>query len=249
MMNESLIIFSRAWAVTAALAVLLAPAYSRPVTPVYGLTQLARLLREQPRTPVALGLRPHEHVAELYRLQPLLADRPVLFVGRCFYWTDYNLPEWLGMARYGFCTWDAMQHPFSRRMELRRFGRFAADTLEDDSAAENIMWSAPMITAMTEMQILEMANRWLYRELSASGLTRYEVRILSLLAGGRKGGLSCQTRSLHKNKGLYKLGMTKRLMDLYRGVKVRPELQAGLPQQAKESVTEHDGPLRQEAGW
>ncbi|EGL6732095.1 hypothetical protein IMU63_003877 [Salmonella enterica] len=248
-MNESLIIFSREWAVTVALTAYLSPVYSRSVRAVYGLAKLTSLLQTHPRTPLVLGLRPHEHVAELYRLQPLLADRPVLFVGRCFYWTDYNLPEWLGMARYGFCTWDAMQHPFSRRMELRRFGRFAADTLEDDSAAENIMWSAPMITAMTEMQILEMANRWLYRELSASGLTRYEVRILSLLAGGRKGGLSCQTRSLHKNKGLYKLGMTKRLMDLYRGVKVRPELQAGLPQQAKESVTEHDGPLRQEAGW
>ncbi|ECL5205232.1 hypothetical protein FTP61_22080 [Salmonella enterica] len=209
MMNESLIIFSREWAVTAALAAYLAPAYSRPVTPVYGLVQLARLLREQPRTPVALGLRPHEHVAE----------------------------------RYGFCTWDAMQHPFSRRMELRRFRQFAADT------PDNVSWPTPVASAMTEIQILERANRWLYRELSASGLTRYEVRILSLLAGGRKGRLSCQTRSLHKNKGLYKLGMTKRLMDLYRGVKVRPELQAGLPQQAEESVTEHDGLLRQEAGW
>lgn len=242
-MNDSLLIFSREWVVTTALTAYLAPSYSRPVTPVYDLAQLARQLREQPRTPVALGLRPHEHVAELYRLQPLLADRPVLFVGRCFYWTDYNLPEWLGMERYGFCTWDVMHDPFSRRMDLRRFRQFAADT------PENVSWPAPVASALTEIQILERANRWLYRELSASGLTRYEVRILSLLAGGRKGRLPCRTRSLHKNNGLYKLGMTKRLMDLYRGVKVRPELQAGLPQQAEERVTEHDGPLRQEAGW
>ncbi|EAB1678704.1 hypothetical protein LVC43_001535 [Salmonella enterica] len=243
MMNETLIIFSREWAVTAALAAYLAPAYSRPAAVVHGLAQLVRVLEEQPFAPVVLGLRPHEHVSGLYRLQPLLSDRAVLFVGRCFYWTDYNLPEWLGMERYGFCTWDAMQHPFSRRMELRRFRQFAADT------PDNVSWPTPVASAMTEIQILERANRWLYRELSASGLTRYEVRILSLLAGGRKGRLSCQTRSLHKNKGLYKLGMTKRLMDLYRGVKVRPELQAGLPQQAEESVTEHDGLLRQEAGW
>ncbi|EAX1587309.1 hypothetical protein AB546_27310, partial [Salmonella enterica] len=46
---------------------------------------------------------------------------------RCFYWTDYNLPEWLALERYGFCTWDAMQDPFSRRMELRRFSRLCVD--------------------------------------------------------------------------------------------------------------------------
>lgn len=229
MMNETLIIFSREWAVTAALAAYLAPAYSRPAAVVHGLAQLVRVLEEQPFAPVVLGLRPHEHVSGLYRLQPLLSDRAVLFVGRCFYWTDYNLPEWLGMERYGFCTWDAMQHPFSRRMELRRFRQFAADT------PDNVSWPTPVASAMTEIQILERANRWLYRELSASGLTRYEVRILSLLAGGRKGRLSCQTRSLHKNKGLYKLGMTKRLMDLYRGVKVRPELQPGCHNRQKKA--------------
>ncbi|EAU2710382.1 hypothetical protein OE847_003828 [Salmonella enterica] len=236
-MSESLIIFSREWVVTAALTANVAPSYSSPATEVYSLSQLARALQEQPHTPVILGLRPHEHVAELYRLQPLLADRPVLFVGRCFYWTDYNLPEWLGLELYGFCTWDIMHDPFSRRMDLRRFRQFAADTPENDSAAENISWPAPVASAMTEIQILEKANRWLYRELSASGLTRYEVRILSLLAGGRKGRLPCRTRSLHKNNGLYKIGMTKRLMDLYRGVKVRPELQVGLPLQNEENNT------------
>lgn len=214
-MSESLIIFSREWVVTAALTAYVVPSYSSPATEVYSLSQLAQALQEQPHTPVILGLRPHEHVAELY----------------------------------GFCTWEIMHDPFSRQMELRRFRQFAADTPENDGAAENLSWPAPVASAMTEIQILERANRWLYRALSASGLTRYEVRILSLLAGGRKGRLPCRTRSLHKNNGLYKLGMTKRLMDLYRGVKVRPELQAGLPQQAEERVTEHDGLFRQEAGW
>ncbi|EEP1514323.1 hypothetical protein HAZ28_004880 [Salmonella enterica] len=246
MMNDSLLIFSRESVVTTALVSYLAPLYSSPVTPVYGLAQLTRLLREQPHTPVALGLCPHEHVVELYRLQPLLADRPVLFIGRRFYWTDYNLPEWLGMELYWFCTWDIMHDPFSLRMDLRRFRQFAADTLA------SISWPAPVASAMTETLILERANRWLYRALSVSGLTRNEVRILSLLAEGRKGRLPCQTRSLHKNNGLYKLGMTNRLMNLYRGVKVRPELQAGLPLQAEESGTYGTAnilPFRQEAGW
>lgn len=68
MMNETLIIFSREWAVTAALAAYLAPAYSRPAAVVHGLAQLVRVLEEQPFAPVVLGLRPHEHVSGLYRL-------------------------------------------------------------------------------------------------------------------------------------------------------------------------------------
>lgn len=251
MMNESLIIFSRAWAVTAALAVLLAPAYSRPVTPVYGLTQLARLLREQPRTPVALGLHPHEHVADLYRLQPLLAGRPVLFVGRCFYWTDYKLPEWLGLEQYGFCSWDTMQDPFSRRMALRCFRQQRpAGGNDGNEAFTGADIFIPSLSAMPEKQILERANRWLYRELSATGLTGYEVRVLSLMAEGRHGNLPSRIRSLHKNNGLYKLGMTKHVLNLHRGVKVRPELQAGLLLQTEENNTAetlHILPLSQEA--
>ncbi|HIF3662353.1 TPA: hypothetical protein ACX0A7_005059 [Salmonella enterica] len=109
----------------------LAPAYQHPVMPVHGLAQLTRMLQAYPRMPVLLGLRPHEHVVDLYRLRPLLAGRAVLFVGRCFYWTDYNLPEWLALERYGFCTWDAMQDPFSRRMELRRFSRLCVDVKDE----------------------------------------------------------------------------------------------------------------------
>ncbi|EBP5552437.1 hypothetical protein XQ81_25270, partial [Salmonella enterica] len=99
-MSESLIIFSREWLVTASLTAYLVPVYFRPVTSVYDMTELTRYLRTQPRSPVVLGLRPHEHVTDLYRLQPLLAGRAVLFVSRSFYWTDYSLPEWLGLEQY-----------------------------------------------------------------------------------------------------------------------------------------------------
>ncbi|HBZ9867652.1 TPA: hypothetical protein MND73_004618 [Salmonella enterica subsp. houtenae] len=225
MMNDSLIIFSREWTVTTALAGVLGPSYSRPLTAVYGLTPLRCLLQEQPHTPVVLGLRPHEHVEELYRLQPLLTGRAVLFVGRDFYWTDYNLPEWLGLEQYEFCAWDTMQDPFSRRMALRRFRQLATDTPGYNSLEEKKRG----VYAMTGMQILERANQWLYRELSRCGLTVYEIRVLSLMAEGRKGNLPSRTRSLHKNNGLYKLGMTKHVLNLYRGVKVRSALQVGLP--------------------
>lgn len=235
-MSESMIVFCREWAVTVALTGYLAPVYHSPVMPVHGLAQLTRILQAYPRRPVVLGLRPHEHVVDLYRLRPLLAGRAVLFVGRCFYWTDYNLPEWLALERYGFCTWDAMQNPFSRRMELRRFSRLCVDEKDegDDRGGESLSFS-PAVPHMTETQVLERANRWLYRELSATGLTGYEVRVLSLMTEGRNGNLPSRTRSLHKNNGLYKLGMTKHLTDLYRGVKVRAALQSRLTLQTEES--------------
>ncbi|EAA0699018.1 hypothetical protein IBO29_004062 [Salmonella enterica] len=249
-MSESLIIFCREWAVTVALTTYLAPEYSCPVTAVYGVSQLVCLLEEHPHTPVVLGLRPHEHVADLYRLQPLLAGRAVLFLGRCFYWTDYKLPEWLGLEQCGFCSWDSMQDPFSRRMELRRFRQFSADIQENDGPEEKNRQPAPVLSAMTAMKILKRSNRWLYRELSASGLTGCEVRVLSLMTEGRNGNLPSRTRSLHKNNGLNKLGMTKHLTDLYRGVKVRAALQSGLSKQAEDisPETENIIPLRQEAG-
>ncbi|EDQ6764117.1 hypothetical protein RD136_001449 [Salmonella enterica] len=236
-MNESLIIFSREWAVTAALTTLLAPEYSRKATTIYDLGHLTRALQEQPHSPVVLGLRPHEHVADLYRLKSLLTGRVVLFVGRCFYWTDYSLPDYFGLTRYGFCSWDAMQDPFSRRMEMRRFRQLSAAIQKNESPGDKAWWPVSAVLPTTEMQILERANRWLYRELSVCGLTGYEVRVLWLMTDGRTGDLPSRTRSLHKNNGLYRLGMTKHVINLYRGVKVRPALQARLPLQAEESGT------------
>lgn len=176
---------------------------------------------------MVLGLSPHQHVADLYRLEPLLAGRAVLFVSRCFYWTDYSLSKWLELGLYGFCSWDAMQDPFSRRMELRRFRSLCVDRKEENGVP-NVELSVQNVLFMTQMQILQKFNRWLYRELPAVGLTGYEIKLLGLMTEGHKGHLSARSRSLHKNNGLYKLGMTKHVM-CHRGVKVRTELQIGLP--------------------
>lgn len=236
-MSESLIVFSREWAVTSAVTSLLSPLYTCPVLAVYGLSQLTSVLREQPRSSVILGLRPHEHVADLYRLQPLLTGRAVMFVSRFFYWVDYSLPEWYGQERYGFCTWDALQDPFSRRMELRRF-RLGGLTVGDyDPVLAMGCFSSPD-PFVTEVQILEMANRWLYRKLSEAGLTGDEIRVLLLMTEGRKGNMSSRARSLHKNNGLYKLGMTKHITNLYRGVKVRAQLQSTLASLAEASLVD-----------
>ncbi|EDV4071928.1 hypothetical protein NB12_003900 [Salmonella enterica subsp. enterica serovar Pomona] len=231
-MSESVIIFSREWLMTTALTALLTPAYVLSARPVYGPEQLVRTLREHPRTPLVLGLCLHEHVADLYRLQPLLTRRAVLFVSRRFYWTDYKLPEWLGLEQYGFCSWDTMLDPFSRQMKLRRLWGLSADGNDDNVVPLSIF------SSVTEIQLQERVNRWLHRELSVAGLTEYEIQVLSLMTEGHRGDLPPQVRSVHKNNGLNKLGMTKHVMNLYRGVKVRPELQAGLLSGAGESVTE-----------
>lgn len=243
MMNESPIVFCREWAVTAALVSYLTPAYSCQINEVYSQESLRGALQKLPLAPVVLGMCPHEHVLDLYRLQPLLAGRPILFVGRHFYWTDYKLPEWLGLDDCGFGTWDTMQEPFSRRMELRFFRQTRVDTQKMGNVVRKGQESA-----MTDMQILENANRWLYRELSVSGLTGYEVRVLSLLSDGHKGNLPARARSLHKNNGLNKLGMSKLLMNLYRGVKVRAALQTCLPSQVEDGQ-ENCKQLRQGTGW
>ncbi|HHZ8254962.1 TPA: hypothetical protein ACWMDS_004658 [Escherichia coli] len=225
-MNKSLIIFSREWTVTAALAALLLPSCSNAVTAVYSLTELEDTLREQPGTPVVLGLRPHEHVADLYRLRPLLAGRAIMFVGRCFFWTDYSLPEWLRLGPCRFCTWDAMQGPISRWTELKRFFRLPAACQEGHPDPETA-WSQEL-PQTDEEKILDVVNHWLYLRLSEAGLTRSEIRVLVLLSEGRNRSMPPRLLSVHKKNGLSKLGMSLRLMNLFRGLKVRAELQSEL---------------------
>ncbi|HBB6657808.1 TPA: hypothetical protein G8Z02_004580 [Salmonella enterica] len=215
---------------TRAQAALLSQLHFPAVSQVYDLEQLAMALKEAPRTPLVLGLRPHEHVVNLYRLRSLLTGRPVLFVGRCFYWTDHNLPEWLGLTQYGFGSWDAMQERSFRQMAVGRFRQFSGG---DEKSVE-----ASLPDNMTDMQIFEQANQWLFRKQVMAGLSWNEIRVLSLAAMGQKSRLPTGLRSQHKNNGLHKLGMTKHVMNLYRGVKVRPELQACLPSVAGEGVAE-----------
>ena len=245
MINETLVIFSRKWAITMALEVLLAQAYPRrSIIAVYDLTQLMSVLREHPRTPVVLGFRPHEHVAELNWLQPMLSSRAVLFVGRCFYWTDYRLPEYFGLVTYMFCSWESLHSPFSRRVELWNFIQMSVEGKDDNLPPDA---DEPVNPDMTETCILEKANRWLNRALTSAGLTKYEIQVLSLMSEGHNMNLPSRVRSLHKNNGLYKLGMNKHIMNLYRGVKVRSVLQTGLPL-LSEDVMENSRPLRKEAG-
>lgn len=229
-MSEPVLLFCRQWPVTMALTALLARAYTVPVIPVYNREQFVRELGEYPDSPVILGISPHEHVAFLYRLRSLLSGRPVLFVARRFWWTDYCLPAFAGIALCRFCTLDALSDARARRTEINLFKQLPSGGLTERAGMVS------EIPDMTAEHILEKANFWLYKRMMETGLSGVESMVLLLLSESRRGNLSPRLLSLYKTGGLYKLGMTKHVINLHRGVKVRPELQVPLPLPDKDVI-------------
>ncbi|ENT5689345.1 TPA: hypothetical protein ACKA0T_004868 [Salmonella enterica subsp. enterica serovar Cotham] len=225
MMSETVLIYCRLWPVTTALSCLLSQAYHGDILPLYSQAQLARALRDNPSSPVIMGFSPHEHVAELYHLQLLLSGRAVMFVASHFYWTDRRLPALCGLTPCQFSTLDSLCDPFFLQNKLRNFIRLSiaekqvkVDVDVDDSVCN-----------VTGEALIRLVNTWLYRQMLEAGLSRYEIMALLLLSESHRGKLTSRALSYYKNRGLYKLGMTSSIISLYRGIKVRPELQAVLP--------------------
>ncbi|EIP8948241.1 hypothetical protein LT792_004429 [Salmonella enterica] len=227
-MNEPVLLFCQQWVVTEALASLLASLFTVPVIPVYGLEQLGCKLRRYRCSSVILGISPHEHVVPLYRLGPLLVGRPVLFVARHFWWTDYCLPEFVGVSPCRFCSLDMLADMRTRCTEIRKFKHLHQLFSSGDTApaADCTVYGIP---DMAPEYILEQANFWMHKRMTDAGLNGVEYMVLLLLAESRRTRMSSHLLSLYKIRGLYKLGMTGRVMNLYRGVKVRPELQVPFP--------------------
>ncbi|ELV9468979.1 hypothetical protein QNB54_003383 [Salmonella enterica] len=220
-MGEPVLIYSRQWPVTTTLKTLLTGMFRATVVPLYTKAELVCSLKNNPRSPLVLGLSPHEHVAELYCLKSLLSGRSVVFVARRFYWTDCCLPDFCGLTLYRFCTWDRLVDPFARRMEMRYFRQLMTTDIP--------VTTSGYIPVLTAEQILASANQWLYSKMEESGLNGYERVILLLLSEHRKGEISARKLSHYKNSGLSKLGMSRHVSNLYRGVKIRPALQTHLP--------------------
>ncbi|EAN8329704.1 hypothetical protein EOY42_26570 [Salmonella enterica] len=218
-MSEPVLVFCRQWPVTVTLDALLAPVYADGVLPLYTRESLCRALRDYPCSPLVLGLSPHEHVMELYRLQEWLHGRPVLFVARHFYWTDYRLPGFFGVEKVQFCTWRGLSDAATRRTVLRRFRKLAAEEILNGPQKEK---------GLSSGKLLGMVNTWLYEQMADRKLSLTERTILLLLADSQRGNLPARELSLYRVGGLRKLGMSKHIICLYRGVKIRPELQAEL---------------------
>ncbi|EAV0891821.1 hypothetical protein OJ40_23405 [Salmonella enterica subsp. enterica] len=218
-MNEPVLVYSRQWPVTAALTALLSRVFSVRVIPLYTKGELICHLNDNPRSSLVLGLSPHEYVVALYGLYPLLSGRGILFVARRFYWTDYRLPEFFGMTPYRFCTWDELGR-VSWREYFHWFRRL--------SAGENQTGRGEVGRFMTSGALLKTVNKWLYSRMEEWGLGLTGSVVLLLLAESRRVDLNVRELSMYRTGGLRKLGMTKHISCLYRGVQVRSELQMAL---------------------
>ncbi|EDV9210772.1 hypothetical protein RDB90_005661 [Salmonella enterica] len=186
---------------------------------LYTREELSEALRWHSHSPLVLGLSPHEHVVDLYRLQEWLCGRPVMFVAREFYWTDYRLPGFFGMTQCRFCTWNGLRERTDRQRELRRFRKLNTEGTKAVSRKER---------RLSAGKLLDTVNEWLYDQMAERIMSRAERVMLLLLSDSRRGMLPSRVISQYRVGGLRKLGMTKHICCLYRGVKVRPELQVGL---------------------
>lgn len=219
MRSEEVLVYSRAWPVTSALTAILQAGYGGEVKALYTTADLMSALRQGGRGPVVLGLNPHEYVVVLYRLQALLSCRPVVFVSSRFYWTDYRLPAFFGLEEAGFCTEDMLHGTGRSRVTtewlLRQCGR----------GPVSVVRVPRLRSGLGKEVVLWWANYWLHHRMAEAGLSDDEREVLSDLSAGESVRFTVKRRSMLKTSGLDKLMTCRHAQGLYRGVKVRPELQ------------------------
>lgn len=220
MRSEEVLVYSRAWPVTSALTAMLQAGYDGEVKALYTTASLASALRQGGRGPVVLGLNPHEYVMVLYRLQALLSCRPVVFVSSRFYWTDYRLPAFFGLEEAGFCTDDMLHGTGRLRVTPEWLFRQCV------RVPVSVVRVPRLRSGLGKEVVLWWVNYWLHHRMVEAGLSDDECEVLSDLAEGEAGRFPVKRRSMLKTSGLDKLITCRHTQGLYRGVKVRPELQA-----------------------
>lgn len=230
-MSDSVIIFSRQWPVTAAIAALTERGTPGPVISVFTQQALEAALADHPDNMVILGLNPHEHVRALHDLAPHLKGRRVLFVARMFYWTDRILPRFWGLEECSFCTLDDFHSPGLRRTTLRR----TIPVIRNGKARREVH---RVLLPSGPVKSLEQINLWLEQQKREAGLIGRERELLLMLAEGNRPEMEAQRISHFKKRGLEKLQMPLHVSSLYRGIILRPELQVSLPQAEQDTLRE-----------
>ncbi|EAA3660356.1 hypothetical protein QDX91_004526 [Salmonella enterica] len=220
-MNEPVLIFGREWAVTIALASVLTPILNVSIIPAFDLDDLDHKLVEYRKSPIILGISPHEHVAPLYQLRKQLSGRCVLFVARRFWWADYCLPAFAGIEWCEFCTLDNLVISRDETVQNKSLIYSSWGDYANCFAADKVS----VISDIPPEDILYRANLWLQKHMRLAGLSGVESMVLIRLSENAPIRMSPHRLSYYKLKGLSKLGMSKHVVNLYRGVKVRPELQ------------------------
>ncbi|ECE7752149.1 hypothetical protein EUW85_23150 [Salmonella enterica subsp. enterica serovar Ngili] len=230
-MSDSVIVFSRQWPVTAAVAALTERVCPGSVLPVFSQQALEAALAAHPDNMVILGLNPHEHIRALHDLAPPLRGRRLLFVARTLYWTDRILPRFWGLESCSFCTLDDFHSPAWRRTVLRRMIPVSRNVKSRREAHR-------VLPPPGTVKSLEQINLWLEQQKRDAGLIGRERELLLMLAEGSRPEMEAQRISHFKKRGLEKLQMPLHVSSLYRGILLRPELQVCLPQTGQDTLRE-----------
>ncbi|EDF5515189.1 hypothetical protein RBC57_003739 [Salmonella enterica] len=223
MMTDRVVIYARYWPVATAVQALLSDETSLTGVAVFSGDALVAGLEGMRQAPVILGLNPHEHVEMLYRLQPLLSGRPVLFVSRQFWWSDRMLPFLLGMTGVSFCSLDELDEVRRRRGGLRSVMSMPESCLPANEAeGTGEVRHGPL------PGLLAWMNTRLQRQLKRS-LSGREREILLILSAGATHTIPSKTLSLYKVRALSRAGMSRHAVSLFRGVTLRASLQVPFP--------------------
>lgn len=228
------IVYAHSWPEACALEAYIGEAYG---TAYAGrvcehISTLLRVLSLTPRSPLILALNPHEHVSLLYALWPWLGQRPILIVGRTFYYTDRQIPGFFVSQRVAFHCWQrTSERGVKAQPGLLRFLRSAQ--VPD---VQPVAVCAPALpTFACEADLLVAINRYLLHRMFILGVSAKEYEVISLLLSQQSGAslqgmmrtrhMTDKALSAHKLSVLNKLGMNAHAVSVWRGLEVKATLQ------------------------
>ncbi|EKI3327486.1 hypothetical protein PEH87_005530 [Salmonella enterica] len=231
------IVYAHSWPESCALEAYIGEAYgtARAVRVCERISTLMRVLSLTPQSPLILALNPHEHVNLLYALWPWLGQRPILFVGRTFYYTDRQIPGFFISQPVAFHCWQrTSERSVKAQPGLLRFLRSA----QAPDVLPAATYSSALPTYACEADLLVAINRYLLSQMFILGVSAKEYEVISLLLSQQSGvsiqgmmrarNITAKTLSAHKMSVLNKLGMNAHAVSLWRGLEVKALLQQGI---------------------
>ncbi|EJZ7017905.1 hypothetical protein OIP52_000589 [Salmonella enterica] len=228
------IVYAHSWPEACALEAYIGEAYgtARAVRVCECINTLLRVLSLTPQSPLILALNPHEHVNLLYALWPWLGQRPILFVGWTFYYTDRQIPGFFVSRQVAFHCWErTSERSVKAQPGLLRFLRSA----QAPDVLPAATYSPALPTYACEAELLVAINRYLLSQMFTLDVSGREYEVISLLLSQQSGAslqgmmraryITARILSTHKLSALNKLGMSYHAVSLWRGLEVKATLQ------------------------
>ena len=228
------IVYAHSWPEACALEAYIGEAYgtARAVRVCECINTLLRVLSLTPQSPLILALNPHEHVNLLYALWPWLGQRPILFVGWTFYYTDRQIPGFFIYQQVAFHCWErTSERSVTAQPDLVHFLRSAQEPHVQSAG----FCSATLLTYASESDLIVAINRYLLNQMFILDVSAREYEVISLLLSQQSGAslqgmmraryITARILSTHKLSALNKLGMSYHAVCLLRGLEVKATLQ------------------------